>query len=78
MDNVPLDKLEIARDEAKKCIAKIRNGEEAIDMERMGRLVQKQLRECMAALESDPHHVVAFECIGNALYSQSEENVSIL
>lgn len=49
-----------------------------IDMNRMKRLLRKQLRESMASLESDPHHAMAFRCIGDALYSQTEEDVSIL
>ncbi|CAH0726563.1 unnamed protein product, partial [Brenthis ino] len=74
LDNVPIDKLEIARDEAQKCLKSIISGEEIIDMERMIRLLKKQLRESMASLESDPHHAVAFRCIGDALYSQNEQD----
>ncbi|CAH0749121.1 unnamed protein product [Diatraea saccharalis] len=74
LDNVPIDKLEAARDEAKKCLASVRSEEIAIDMERMKRLLKKQLRESLASLESDPHHAVAFRCIGDALYSQNERD----
>lgn len=74
LDNVPIDKLEQARDEALKCLGTVRSGEDAIDMERLRRLLRKQLRESIASLESDPHHAVAFRCIGDALYSQSEHH----
>ncbi|CAH0404705.1 unnamed protein product [Chilo suppressalis] len=74
LDNVPMDKLEAARDEAKKCLASVRSGEITIDMDRMKRLLKKQLRESLAGLESDPHHAVAFRCIGDALYSQNEKD----
>ncbi|CAK1603337.1 unnamed protein product [Parnassius mnemosyne] len=74
LDNVPINKLEAARNEARKCLAGVRSGEEAIDMQRMQRLLQKQLRESMASLESDPHHAVAFRCIGDSLYSQNEKD----
>ncbi|XP_045764374.1 uncharacterized protein C05D11.1-like [Maniola jurtina] len=74
LDNVPVDKLEIARDEARNCLKSVINGDEAIDMERMKRLLRKQLRETMASLESDPHHAIAFRCIGDALYSQNEDD----
>ncbi|KAF9812013.1 hypothetical protein SFRURICE_021370 [Spodoptera frugiperda] len=56
LDNVPIDKLEQARDEALKCLGTVRSGEDAIDMERLRRLLRKQLRESIASLESDPHH----------------------
>ncbi|XP_022820745.1 uncharacterized protein C05D11.1-like [Spodoptera litura] len=74
LDNVPMDKLEQARDEALKCLSSVRNGEDVIDMERLRRLLRKQLRESIASLESDPHHAVAFRCIGDALYSQNEHH----
>ncbi|VVC90313.1 unnamed protein product [Leptidea sinapis] len=74
LDNVPIAKLEAARTEAKDCLRKIRSGEEIIDMDRMKRLLKKQLRESIASLESDPHHAVAFRCIGDALYSQTEQD----
>ncbi|CAH0603275.1 unnamed protein product [Chrysodeixis includens] len=71
LDNVPLDKLEVARDEALTCLKTVTSGEEGLDMERLRRLLRKQLRESIASLESDPHHSVAFRCIGDALYSQN-------
>ncbi|KAL0894630.1 hypothetical protein ABMA27_013187 [Loxostege sticticalis] len=74
LDNVPIDKLEVARDEARKCLVAVRSGEEPVDMERMKRLLKKQLRESLASLEADPHHAVAFRCIGDALYSQNEKD----
>lgn len=77
LDNVPIDKLEVARDEARKCLVAVRSGEEPVDMERMKRLLKKQLRESLASLEADPHHAVAFRCIGDALYSQNEKDVSL-
>lgn len=76
LDNVPIEKLEEARDEARKCLKRVCVGEEPIEMERMVRLIKKHLREATASLESDPHHAVAFRCIGDALYSQSEQDVS--
>ncbi|XP_047987418.1 uncharacterized protein C05D11.1-like [Leguminivora glycinivorella] len=74
LDNVPIDKLELARDEATKCLQCVRDGQEPFNMERMNRLLKKQLRECFAGLESDPHHAIAFRCIGDALYSQNEKD----
>ncbi|XP_013133610.1 PREDICTED: uncharacterized protein C05D11.1-like [Papilio polytes] len=74
LDNVPIKKLELARDDARKCLSGVRSGAEPIDMERMKRLLRKQLRESIASLESDPHHAVAFRCIGDVLYSQNEED----
>ncbi|CAG9567343.1 unnamed protein product [Danaus chrysippus] len=74
LDNVPVDKLTQAKEEALKSLRSVRSGEEAIDMDRMKRLLRKQLRECMASLESEPHHAVAFRCIGDALYSQNEDD----
>ncbi|XP_045519438.1 uncharacterized protein C05D11.1-like [Pieris brassicae] len=74
LDNVPMEKLKAARAQAQACLKSLRAGEEVIDMDRMKRLLQKQLRESMASLESDPHHAMAFRCIGDALYSQSEED----
>lgn len=74
---MPIDKLEVARDEARKCLVAVRSGEEPVDMERMKRLLKKQLRESLASLEADPHHAVAFRCIGDALYSQNEKDVSL-
>ncbi|XP_028177355.1 uncharacterized protein C05D11.1-like [Ostrinia furnacalis] len=74
LDNVPMDKLELARDEARRCLGAVRSGEEPIDMDRMKRLLKKQLRESLASLEADPHHAVAFRCIGDALYSQNEKD----
>ncbi|CAH2104836.1 unnamed protein product [Euphydryas editha] len=74
LDNVPIDKLQAARDEARACLKSVISGEEAIDMDRMKRLIRKQLRETMASLESDPHHAIAFRCIGDALYSQNEQD----
>lgn len=72
-----MDKLELARDEALKCLRSVCLGEDVVDMERLRRLLRKQLREAIASLESDPHHAVAFRCIGDALYSQSEHHVSV-
>lgn len=46
-------------------------------MERMQILLRKQLRESYASLESDPHHAVAFRCIGDALYSHNDADVSL-
>ncbi|XP_045538857.1 uncharacterized protein C05D11.1 [Papilio machaon] len=74
LDNVPIKKLELARDDARKCLSRVCSGEEPIDLERMRRLLRKQLRESIASLESDPHHAVAFRCIGDALYSQNEQD----
>ncbi|XP_059059298.1 uncharacterized protein C05D11.1-like [Achroia grisella] len=74
LDNVPMDKLEAARDEARTCLKSVIEGAEPLDMERLKRLLKKQLREALASLESDPHHAVAFRCIGDALYSQSEQD----
>jgi hypothetical protein len=73
-----MDKLEASLEEAKKCLAAVRAGDEPIDMGRLKRLLKKQLRESLASLESDPHHAVAFRCIGDALYSQNEQDVSII
>lgn len=75
-DNVPVNKLEIARDEGWTCLKAVRNGDDPLDMERMKILLKKQLRESYACLESDPHHAVAFRCIGDALYSHDEADVS--
>ncbi|XP_052757845.1 uncharacterized protein C05D11.1-like [Galleria mellonella] len=74
LDNVPIDKLEVARDEARSCLRSVCDGSEPLDMQRLRRLVRKQLREALASLESDPHHAVAFRCIGDALYSQNEQD----
>ncbi|XP_047041443.1 uncharacterized protein C05D11.1-like [Helicoverpa zea] len=74
LENVPMDKLEQARDDALKCLKTVCVGEEALDMDRLRRLLRKQLREAIASLESDPHHAVAFRCIGDALYSQNEDH----
>ncbi|XP_047509808.1 uncharacterized protein C05D11.1-like [Pieris napi] len=74
LDNVPIEKLKAARAQAQSCLKNLRVGEEVIDMDRMKRLLQKQLRESMASLESDPHHAMAFRCIGDALYSQTKED----
>ncbi|XP_049872194.1 uncharacterized protein C05D11.1-like isoform X2 [Pectinophora gossypiella] len=74
LDNVPIDKLEAARDQARACIDTVRSGAEPLDMERLRRLLKKQLRESIASLESDPHHAIAFRCIGDALYSQNEHD----
>ncbi|XP_023940312.1 uncharacterized protein C05D11.1 [Bicyclus anynana] len=74
LDNIPVSKLELARDEARKCLRAVSSGAEPIDMERMQRLIRKQLRETMASLESDPHHAVTFRSIGDALYSQNEND----
>ncbi|KAI5635965.1 peptidase m16 inactive domain-containing protein [Phthorimaea operculella] len=74
LDNVPVNKLEAARDQAQAVLKAVRSGEEPIDMERMKRLLKKQLRESIAHLESDPHHAIAFRCIGDALYSQNESD----
>lgn len=74
LENVPLKKMVAARDEAKACLARLRSGEEFIEMDRMHRLLRKQLRESISMLESDPHHTVAFQCIGDALYSMSEQD----
>ncbi|XP_030036652.2 uncharacterized protein C05D11.1 [Manduca sexta] len=74
LDNVPIEKLETARDEARKCLKVVCSGEDPIDMERLNRLLKKQLRESIASLESDPHHAVAFRCIGDALYSQNDQD----
>ncbi|XP_075992092.1 uncharacterized protein C05D11.1-like [Anticarsia gemmatalis] len=71
LDNVPIDKLPAARDEALRCLRFVRDGHEPIDMPRLNRLIRKQLRESIASLESNPHHAVAFRCIGDALYSQN-------
>lgn len=76
LDNVPIEKLEAAKTEALKALSIVRSGEEPIDMARMKILLRKQLRESVASLESDPHHAVAFRCIGDALYSQDENDVS--
>ncbi|CAH2238074.1 jg18457 [Pararge aegeria aegeria] len=64
----------MARDEGRKCLKSVIDGVEGIDMDRMRRLLRKQLRETMASLESDPHHAIAFRCIGDALYSQNEND----
>ncbi|KAG7311658.1 hypothetical protein JYU34_002712 [Plutella xylostella] len=74
LDNVPIEKLEAAKTEALKALSIVRSGEEPIDMARMKILLRKQLRESVASLESDPHHAVAFRCIGDALYSQDEND----
>lgn len=76
LDNVPVDKLEEARDEATRCLKCVRDGSDPLNMDRLNRLLKKQLRECFAGLESDPHHAIAFRCIGDALYSQNEQDVS--
>lgn len=77
-DSVPIDKLETARDEGWTCLRAVRDGHEPLDMERMKILLRKQLRESYASLESDPHHAVAFRCIGDALYSHNEVDVSFI
>ncbi|GBP23093.1 Uncharacterized protein C05D11.1 [Eumeta japonica] len=74
LHNVPINKLQLARDTAKQCLEKIRSGADDIDILRMHRLLRKQLRESMVNLETDPHHAVAFQCIGDSLYSQNEQN----
>ncbi|CAH2066403.1 unnamed protein product, partial [Iphiclides podalirius] len=74
LDNVPVRKLEAARDEARRCLASVRSGDEPLDSRRLERLLRKQLRESIASLESDPHQAVAFRCIGDALYSQNERD----
>ncbi|XP_073941538.1 uncharacterized protein C05D11.1-like [Choristoneura fumiferana] len=74
LDNVPVDKLEEARDEATRCLKCVRDGNDPLNMDRLNRLLKKQLRECFAGLESDPHHAIAFRCIGDALYSQNEQD----
>lgn len=74
LDNVPIDKLHAARDEALQCLRNVRNGNEVIDMDRLKRLVRKQLREAIACLETNPHHALAFRCIADSLYSQNDND----
>ncbi|KAL4715092.1 hypothetical protein ACJJTC_012139 [Scirpophaga incertulas] len=74
LENVPMDNLQEARDVAKKCLASLRSGEEAINMTRIKYLIKKHLRECLASLESDPHHAIALRCIGDVLYSRNEND----
>lgn len=73
---MPIEKLTAARDEAVQCLKAVCSGEDAMDMDRLKRLIRKQLREAIACLESNPHHAVAFRCIGDALYSQNNDDVS--
>ncbi|XP_053606710.1 uncharacterized protein C05D11.1-like [Plodia interpunctella] len=74
LNNVPVQKLRAAYEEARQCIAAVRTGQNPIDMDRIGRLLKKQLREMLASLESDPHHAIAFRCIGDLLYSRDEND----
>ncbi|CAB3249821.1 unnamed protein product [Arctia plantaginis] len=74
LDNVPIDKLTAARDEALQCLKTVCSGEDIMDMDRLKRLIRKQLREAIASLETNPHHAVAFRCIGDALYSQNNDD----
>lgn len=74
LDNVPVDKLEKAKEEARRCLEHVRSGGEPIDMVRLERLLQKQLRESAASLEAKPHQAIAFRCIGDSLYSQNEQD----
>lgn len=77
LDNVPVDKLEKAKEEARRCLEHVRSGGEPIDMVRLKRLLQKQLRESAASLEAKPHQAIAFRCIGDSLYSQNEQDVCV-
>ncbi|XP_045764362.1 uncharacterized protein C05D11.1-like [Maniola jurtina] len=74
LEDVPVEKLEIARDEVRNYLKSVINGDEAIDMERMKLMLRKQLRETMASLESDQHEAIAFRCIRDALYSRNEDD----
>lgn len=71
-ENVPVSKM----DEIKpKLLAQLANLSK-LDMTRMKTIIEKMILEAYCSLEDAPHDAAAFMIIGDALYGQTEEDVS--
>lgn len=73
-DNVPVGKINGIFPKLKQVLARIADGEEKLDMQRMGNVLERYILEGLSNLESNPHDDVAFHIIGDVLYSVCVED----
>lgn len=75
-ESVPMDKIDAVPEKLAQTLRGIADGLEAIDMTRMRSILERNVLEFLNNLEGSPHEAVAFLAIGDALYGNTEEDVS--
>lgn len=76
-ENVPIDKLDDIKPKLMRLLARMAKGLEKFDMTRIKTIVEKMILEAYCSLEDSPHDTAAFMIIGDVLYGQKEEDVSV-
>lgn len=76
--NCPLSKIDLVFDKLRQILAGIADGTEKIDMQRMNNILERNILEYLSSLENSPHDTVAFVVIGDILYGEQPEDVSVL
>lgn len=76
-ENVPIGKLDDIKPKLMGQLARMAKGSETFDMTRIKTIVEKMILEAYCSLEDSPHDTAAFMIIGDVLYGQKEEDVSV-
>lgn len=77
-ESVPMEKIDAVPAKLEAVLRGIAEGREAIDMTRMRSILERNVLEYLNNLEGSPHDAVAFLVIGDTLYGNTEEDVSVM
>jgi hypothetical protein len=76
-ENVPTKKIDMVKNRLSEVLGAIAVGHEKLDMKRMHTVIHRHILESLSHLESNPHETVAFMIIGDMLYGNTKEDVSV-
>lgn len=75
-ENVPVAKIDSVYDKMVSVLTNIADGGEKLDMNRMQNIIERCILEYFSNLESNAHEALAFTAIADALYGETNEDVS--
>ncbi|XP_064616831.1 uncharacterized protein C05D11.1-like [Liolophura sinensis] len=75
--NVPKEKLDVIKTKQEQLLRKLSTREEAIDMKRMETVIHKRILEALNSVEDDPHSTLAFICIEDFLFGDTQDDLEI-
>lgn len=75
-ENVPVAKVDLVYDKMVSVLTNIADGGEKLDMNRMQNIIERCILEYFSNLESNAHEALAFTAIADALYGETNEDVS--
>lgn len=75
-ENVPVEKLGEVKTKLFAVLARLADGSEPLDMERMATLIKRRRLRLLSQAEDHPQYLLAFACIGDFLYGRTPEELA--